>query len=256
MLQIKKYSLIAVLMLIFPISGCSYFNQHANNTPSAFATNSPGEYDENSTTSYYDQASFSPTEDMVKKFGIENIDTIYKKMVKTTAQPVWTQVRTKSGISLEVPYSDKWAVADKPLQPIFLDNVEDQVESYRFGRFISGGTYMVHEYILDVKENDSDDRKLTLKDLEENAKYECFPDLKDDSGKPFYTPPKIIKVNMFEGVNYLIGGAKGCATIFDFILKDKIISLRKIYDIGKDDLTHFITPEMEHIISSITYDKK
>jgi len=187
--------------------------------------------------SYYPESTFSTTKEMF------NQGKNYEDIAIMKAAPMWKKINLNKNISISIPQSPKWKINGKILKPIYEERRENNEEaSFSFGRFVSNGTYMLAEYILIIE-----NRTSSLKQIRFKAENQCPTTIAK--------PPKFIKLNEIRGVSYLSGGAKGCTTVFTFMKEGNLISLRKKYDIGKDDLSHEITPEMRTIIKSIDIKK-
>ncbi len=150
-----------------------------------------------------------------------------------------------SKFTFKIPYSSEWTIEGKPLLPTTPQEPgsDPSMTSFYFGKYVLRNSY-VREYQMDLVTG------ADAPDPQERTENDC-PELRDQDGKLVTLAPKKEAVGGIEGVSYLVGGASGCATAFDFKIGDTTFTLTKIYPTDEDDYSHEVTPEMQEIVKGI-----
>lgn len=184
-----------------------------------------------------------------KKMYDAYIASFLSNKVDLPEEIIWLKVSLLPDLTISMPHSDSWA-SGGVLSVFDTEKTDNQSELFRFGRYLSDSAVDREYYItITKKENENSLPRLKNEDwiamLENRAQDAC----------PVSTTPTVEQIGKWKGVAYLYGGAKGCATRFSFMTDKYFVDVSKVYAIGKDDLTHTITPELNKIISSINEKK-
>lgn len=170
--------------------------------------------------------------------------TLPSRYINMQASADWINVKT-GDYTFRIPYSEQWTLDRMKLPPVAsVSTPNDDQLALSFGRYVSLGTFLIREYHLTVKGSDSADL------IKSRTSNDCI-NAYDQHHRLLTPPPQKVRIGDIQAVTYLSGGAKGCATIVDFKLRNKWYTLSKIYPMGADDLSHSITPEMKLILTGI-----
>lgn len=194
-------------------------------------------------TNRFVRASYSiPSELWVR--GIE-----YDDMVDMSAMSAWEEYFITNDFSITIPYSPQWKIETRPVLPY--NEIPSQQTGldhniFTFGKYVSGGTYVTREYTLDIQLDEKAPSEI------QKTANEC-PDIIDPTTRKLLTPPpSTVTVGDITGVTYLSGGAKGCATVYEFTIPGKLTgSLHQWSGMGTNNLSHELTPDMKKIIENI-----
>ncbi len=193
------------------------------------------------TTGFYISDAYSLPMDLWNK------GVTYDDQLKMSAAADWQPISNEL-LQLVVPFSKDWSVAGQAILPVnFYADHGSTDGALSFGRFVSNGTYFSREYTLTMSVVPFVD---VAPPVEVPLQNECL-EVRDASGTLLTLPPQEVTVGTTKGVSLLVGGTKGCSTVFRFARWRMQFELSKHYPMGQDDFSHQVTPDMERIIESL-----
>ncbi len=167
---------------------------------------------------------------------IEGAPIAYHDLFRREAEPEWRTV-SLGGFSLAVPYSPAWRFADVGLSVYDADQPLDPQGTIRFGRPVDAGTFVSREY--DVSRRRLPDPRQADAVAVVLAEMDCVDGY----------AARRATIGGIRGVEYHVGGAKGCALGFAFQRGAYLYYVNKIPDLGQP--TPEVDAEMERVIKGI-----
>ncbi len=163
----------------------------------------------------------------------DEVPELKDQLFSRQAHPILLQVEL-DGTSITIPYSSEWSVGGRSLSAYGLE-YEGEDMTVQFGMPVNMGTYIGRRYYL-LRQP-----MFALNDLVlQNLSQTC----------PFGPPARSIMLNETEGIQFYVGGAKGCALGYLFNRGTYSYQLRQVPDLS-DPLTLSIDEEMRTIVQSI-----